>query len=283
MTFSRVLREIRKERGLTQKSLADAIGKTPAYIAALEMEVSDRNGPSLSTLGELARVLGASGNGESLDPDAVARLVFAALDIEVDLPEAVLIRSAFTKALSSAPEVWIATEMMTEAYSLECAEETAKRVLSEVRHVFILPFSTAEGHIADALDEIRAAGVGEEELEARVAIYRSTDVGHAVRWWICDPTGGRPQGFYDLSSPVQSQQDIRRMANHHVARMVTAYSALCHRHRAAVAKFAEGERVGPVVQQNLGAIELVYPSVEIFRTLIREHTSVGGMRPKQAA
>lgn len=55
--FGEVLREKRKERGLTQEVLAQKAGITPVYVSQLERGLKS---PSLWTIARLSKVLGVS-------------------------------------------------------------------------------------------------------------------------------------------------------------------------------------------------------------------------------
>jgi len=66
--FGQVLREVRRERGITQEDLAFESGYHPTYIGQLER---GRKSPSLRTIMSLAAVLGSRGSEMLLRVEAV--------------------------------------------------------------------------------------------------------------------------------------------------------------------------------------------------------------------
>lgn len=60
MTFSQILRNLRREKDITQKELGEAIGKSNRVISYYENEQSDSNLPDSETLSKIAKFFGVS-------------------------------------------------------------------------------------------------------------------------------------------------------------------------------------------------------------------------------
>lgn len=60
MTFSQILRNLRREKDITQKELGEAIGKSNRVISYYENEQSDSNLPDSETLSRIANFFGVS-------------------------------------------------------------------------------------------------------------------------------------------------------------------------------------------------------------------------------
>jgi transcriptional regulator with XRE-family HTH domain len=253
--FPRVLKELRKQRGLTQKALADRIGKSPPYIAALEMEEGGR-GPSVAMLRNLATALASDEGRQGLDCRAVASLLFAALDLECVFPPENQDAEALSKAMDAATEVWIISELLTEATT---AKATARNITSpDKRFVFLVPFLLPKRVLDVALENLRQMGLTEEQLRARISIFQVSACALPARIWITDPLSGRPQGFYSIGSFENPDQEIRRMPASSLTYMINTYSNLCSMFHADRRTWTDGD-VEPTGCPEFGYIQLHFP------------------------
>lgn len=258
--FASVLADLRKRHGHTQKSLASAIGKSPQYIAALE--VSGERKPSLDALRDMVQALGVDPKDpRRVDNVAVLRLLLAAVDWDLPfhIPE-VLNPEDFARALSVSSEVWVVTDVLPEAHSLLFAEFTAKHMMEcGTRYVFLVPFSIQEWHVNSAIENLKTLGVSDEQLQKQLAIFRVSSCAVPARVTIINPRGANPQGFYHIAPANASRREIRRMPSDLLTPTIRTYDDLCSLFHNATS--VEAKRVKEAIgNQELGYIKLVYPA-----------------------
>jgi transcriptional regulator with XRE-family HTH domain len=247
MTFPRVLKSLRKKRGLTQEALAKRVGKSSSYIAALEMEECDR-APSIGMLRDLILALAGedAATGKTLDCEAVSLLVFAALNLDGTLTAESDDTDSFEAAFKAASTVWVVSdrphEVMSKCIKPENLRDTDKKF------VFLVPFSLPDKLLEIAMSQLDHCGVEKEELFRRVSIFRVSSCAVSARVWITDPFELRPQGFYSIGRDA-----VRRMPGGVLNDAIRTYSNLCSLFH------ASREDTKLVGCPEIGYIQLKYP------------------------
>jgi transcriptional regulator with XRE-family HTH domain len=282
-SFPRVLRDLRKERGLTQKALAERVAKSVPYIAALEMDQGERI-PSLGLLKDLVIALGSEHGqgGEHLNYHAVASLVFAALDLEFDLPVENSDAQAYENAMRTASDVWVISDSVTEAAPLDYPKFIAESVRERnTRFIFIVPFSVSAGQVRNTIETLKSSGVPEELLRTRIAVFHASLCAFPARLWITDPLGNEPQGFYTIGPIGNPHQEIRRVPAGPLLSIIRTYSELCSLFHLSHTSRQGDEK--PVGTPELGHIRLAYPASDFTAVPMRRDMFLNRMKPSQPA
>lgn len=144
-TFSEMLRDLRKSQGMTIKEVADKVGITHQYLAALENpKTGPKKSPSREVYKNLINVLCPN------DPAATFELLMSAFDlydtddVQYVAPKGWIPQEAIQQSSDDIEEIWILSDKIGENVDRDLYEATVKNIIRGVRYRFFIPTGSLE-------------------------------------------------------------------------------------------------------------------------------------------